>query len=135
MKRKIQVKLNYTRFQEDGKDNEIIVQEYFKRIKSGDIKELLELFSDDSVIHEPFSRSKCLLGKTEIEPFLKSVIMANEGIQYEIKIQKEKENHKNSVVALVTFRRQHMIMSKFTFGLENTDDFKLIKSLQIEFID
>jgi hypothetical protein len=111
------------------------VQEYFKRIKAGDIKELLELFSDDSVIHEPFSRSKRLLGKKEIEPFLKSVIMANEGIKYEIKIQKEKNNGKNSVIALVTFRKEHMIRSRFTFGLENTDDFKLIKSLQIEFID
>lgn len=126
------------KYQENGIANEIMVQEYFNRIKSGDVPGLLELFSDDSVIHEPFSRSRHLLGKTEIEPFLKSVIMANEGLQYEINIKRQKDKHKDKVVALVIFRKGYTINSRFTFTFENTIGSQLnrrIKSLQIEFID
>ena len=132
---------NYKENEKD-KDNEIIVQEYFKRIKSGDVHGLLELFSDDSVIYEPFSRSKRLSGKSEIEPFLKSVIMANEGLQYELEIvkqnNKQKKRQNNILVALVIFRKDNEIRSRFTFGFDNSDGTKLItriKSLLIEFID
>ena len=126
------------KYYEYEKENEVMVQEYFKRIKSGDVQGLLELFSDDSIIYEPFSRSKHLFGKSEIEPFLKSVIMANEGVQYELKIVEQKNKSKNNVVALVIFRKENELRSRFTFGFENSDDFKIlrrIKSLIIEFID
>ena len=126
------------KYKEREKDNEIIAHQYFKRIKTGDVQGLLELFSDDSIIYEPFSRSKRLFGKSEIEPFLKSVIMANEGVQYELNIVEQKNKSKNNVVALVIFRKENEIRSRFTFGFENSDDFKIlrrIKSLIIEFID
>jgi hypothetical protein len=125
-------------YQQNGKDNEIIVKEYFSRIKSRDIEGLLELFSDDAVIHEPFSRARRLFGKTEIKPFLKSVIMANEGLQYEINIERQKNNHMNNFVALVIFHKGYAINSRFTFGFENTGRSNKngkIKSLLIEFID
>ena len=104
-------------YQQNEKDNEIIVKEYFSRIKSRDIEGILELFSDDAVIHEPFSRARRLFGKTEIKPFLKSVIMANEGLQYKINIERQKNNHTNNFVALVIFRKGHEINSRFTFSL------------------
>jgi transport factor 2 (NTF2)-like protein len=123
----------------DNQDNQIIVQKYFKKIKAGDVHGLLELFSNDSVIYEPFSSSKLLSGKSEIEPFLKSVIMANEGLEYELNIDKQKNKRKNHIVALVTFRKQNEIRSRFTFGLDNSHDSKYIsgriKSLLIEFTD
>lgn len=125
-------------YQQNGKHNGIVVKEYFNRIKSKDIEGLLELFSDDAVIHEPFSRARRLFGKTEIKPFLKSVIMVNEGVQYEINIERQKYNHTNNFVALVKFRKGHAINSRFTFSFENTDKSNIngkIKSLLIEFID
>lgn len=125
-------------YQQNEKDNEIIVKEYFSRIKSSDIEGLLELFSDDAVIHEPFSRARRLFGKTEIKPFLKSVIMANEGLQYEINIERQKNNHTNNFVALVIFRKGHEINSRFTFSFDNSGKSNIygkIKSLLIEFID
>lgn len=125
-------------YQQNEKDNEIIVKEYFSRIKSRDIEGLLELFSDDAVIHEPFSRARRLFGKTEIKPFLKSVIMANEGLRYEINIERQKNNHTNNFVALVIFRKGHEINSRFTFSFDNSDKstvYGKIKSLLIEFID
>jgi hypothetical protein len=123
--------LKETKYQENEKHNEIIVQRYFSRIKAGDIGGLLSLFSDDSIIQEPFSRSKVLLGKSKIESFLKSVVMANEGLDYEISIEKQESNYNDNLVAFVMFRKEHTINSKFTFGFENNK----IKSLTIEFID
>ena len=125
-------------YQQNEKDNEIIVKEYFSRIKSRDIEGILELFSDDAVIHEPFSRARRLFGKTEIKPFLKSVIMANEGLQYEINIERQKNNHTNNFVVLVIFRKGHEINSRFTFSFDNSGKSNIygkIKSLLIEFID
>jgi hypothetical protein len=64
--------------------------------------------------------------------------MANEGVQYELKIVEQKNKSKNNVVALVIFRKENELRSRFTFGFENSDDFKIlrrIKSLIIEFID
>ena len=125
-------------YQQNEKDNEIIVKEYFSRIKSRDIEGILELFSDDAVIHEPFSRARRLFGKTEIKPFLKSVIMANEGLRYEINIERQKNNHTNNFVVLVIFRKGHEINSRFTFSFDNSGKSNIygkIKSLLIEFID
>jgi hypothetical protein len=99
---------------------------------------VLDLFSNDSVIEEPFSKSKILLGKSEIEPFLKSVIMANEGLKYKINIERQKNNHKNDIVAFVIFSKEHFINSKFTFNFENNIGSKKnnkISSLKIEFTD
>jgi len=130
--------LKDSNYQQNEKDNEIIVKEYFRRIKSRDVEGILELFSDDAVIHEPFSRARRLFGKTEIKPFLKSVIMANEGLQYEINIERQKNNHTNNFVALVIFRKGHEINSRFTFSFDNSGKSTLygkIKSLLIEFID
>jgi len=130
--------LKDSNYQQNGKDNGIVVKEYFNLIKSRDIEGVLELFSDDAVIHEPFSRARRLFGKTEIKPFLKSVIMANEGLRYEINIERQKNNHTNNLVVLVIFRKGHEINSRFTFSFDNSGKSTLygkIKSLLIEFID
>lgn len=125
-------------YQQNAKDNEIIVKEYFSRIKSRDLEGLLDLFSDDAVVHEPFSRAKKLSGKTEIRSFLKSVIMANEGLQYEINIERKKANPADDFVAFVIFRKGHVINSRFTFSFNDADRTNAngkIKSLIIEFVD
>ena len=123
---------------ENGTVNEIIIKEYFGKIRSRDIDGLLDLFSDDAVVHEPFSRAKTLLGKTEIRSFLKSVIMANEGLQYEIKIERQKANPVDNFIAFVIFRKGHAINSRFTFSFDDADRANTnvkIKSLLIEFLD
>lgn len=125
-------------YQQNAKDHESIVKEYFSRIKSRDIDGLLDLFSDDAVVNEPFSRAKSLLGKTEIRSFLNSVIMANEGLQYEINIKRQKANPSDDFVAYVIFRKGHTINSRFTFSFDDVDRTNTngkIKSLLIEFLD
>ena len=114
--------------------SEFVVREYFRRIRSGDVQGSLNLFSDNAVVHEPFSKSKYLSGKSEIESFLKSVVMANQGLDYGLKIEKDNI----VVIADVIFRKENTIRCTITFQLENTKadkSVRTIKRMDIEFID
>ena len=120
------------------KSEEFVVREYFGRIRSGDVEGILNLFSDDAVIHEPFSKSKHLSGKSEIEPFLNSVIMANQGLDYGLKIEKEKQEDNTALIANVIFQKEGSIRCRITFELENTKADKSVRRIRlmdIEFID
>jgi hypothetical protein len=103
-----------------------------------DMVGLLKMFSDDSVIYEPFSKLKSISGKSEIESFLRTTIMANKGMEQEVRIEKrEQKTSENKVVALVTFHKGSSIKCRFTFELKGQDEFDkgTIKSLGIDFID
>lgn len=115
-----------------------LVLDYFQRVRSSDLSGLLNLFSDNSVIYEPFSKSKCLIGKSEIEPFLRTVVMANKGMQYELEIEKSGQStDENMVIVLVRFNKVGSITSKFTFEFQPQDESNSlkIKTIHIEFID
>ena len=120
------------------KSHEWLIRQYFKRVRTGELHGLLDLISDDCVIHEPFSTSKHLTGKIEIEPFLRSAIMANQAVQYEIKIERERpKTERNIDVAVVVFHKENEIKAKFTFEFEDVSEveFGRIKTLKIEFVD
>lgn len=89
---------------------------------------ILELFDYDAIVYEPFSKSQGLRGKSAIEPFLKVAMMANSGLQREIKI--EKQGDQNKVVALISFERGDKVRAKFTFEFADGK----IKSLHIKFL-
>ena len=71
------------------------VSAYFHLIDEKDMQGLLNMFTDDCVICEPFGKGPqshsittektCLKGKSEIESFLNVVMMASNGLQYQIK--------------------------------------------------
>jgi len=123
-----------------------IVFEYFRRIRDKDVSGLLDLFTDDAVIYEPFSKSEDIQGKTTglhgkqgIESFLGVVVMANEGLEGDITIDKiyEKMDDSNSksteISAIVTFERGNRITARFTFELislaiDNVNNSKNIKN-------
>lgn len=120
--------------------NESLVLDYFQRVKSGDLSGLLNLFSDDAIINEPFSKSKYVTGKSDIESFLKTVIIANRGMQHEIKIGKREMKaraNENRVVVLVKFHKVGSINGRFTFEFAHPDGLNTgkIKALIIEFTD
>ena len=125
--------------------DEYIVHEYFR---TKDIYRLLDLFMDDAIIHEPFSKSEDgmgrLQGKTAIESFLTVAMMASEGLREEVEIEKPKlsrDNDINQVIAYVTFERGGKLRGKFTFELsseENSNSLqkqKKIKFLDIQFVN
>src|SRR6266496_4623820 len=107
------------------KNDEHIVFECFRLIKNKDIEQLMDLFADDAIIYEPFSKLvEGLKGKSAIESFLRVAIMANDTLQHNIIIKKE--NQKNdmkksyngkSITALVTFEREDTVKARFVFEL------------------
>lgn len=135
------VRIGEVKLSDEGKQSisqSELVLDYFQRVRSSDITGLMNLFSEDSVIYEPFSKSKCLIGKSEIEPFLRTVIMANKGMQYELEIEKSGQStDENMVIVLVRFNKVGSIASKFRFEFQPKDESNSlkIKTMHIEFID
>lgn len=127
--------------------DEDIVHEYFRFVKTKDMYGLLDLFSDDAVINEPFSKSEDgkggLQGKSAIEPFLNVTMMASAGLREEIEIEKSKQrkdNGINQVIAYVTFERGGKVKARFTFELSSEKNYnsqkqKKIQSLHIQFVE
>ena len=127
--------------------DEDIVHEYFRLIKTKDMYRLLDLFTDDAVIDEPFSKSEDgkggLQGKSAIEPFLNVAMMANAGLREEIEIEKSKlrrDNGIKKVTAYVTFERGGKVKARFTFELSSEENYnsqkqKKIQSLRIQFVE
>ena len=128
------------------RNDEDIIFEYFRLIKNKDIEQLMDLFAEDAIIYEPFSKlTKGLKGKSAIESFLRIAIMANDTLQHNIIIEKENQNNNEksynstSIVALVTFERGDTMKARFVFelGKNNNHVFdskqKKIKALHIQF--
>lgn len=142
----------------DGKllTNKEVVSQYFRLLQNKDISDLKDLFWSDAIIYEPFSKmDQGLRGWSQIEPFLKVAIMANESLSSKITVEKhgpkkdknlkDKRNNdanENSdiVEALVTFQKDKVIEAKFRFELSNHTNTvdnsiqKKIKTLHIQFI-
>ena len=138
--------------------NKEIVAQYFRLIQSKDIEGLKDLFWSDAIVFEPFSKlEEGLRGWSQIKPFMKVAIMANESLSYTIAfkefddedrknkyikdMQINKENNNNEVVeSLVMFQKDGVVKAKFRFELSKSfnstsnSDQKKIKSLHIEFI-
>jgi hypothetical protein len=135
--------------------NKEIVSEYFRLLQNKDIDGLKDLFWSDATVYEPFSKLEHgLRGWSQIEPFLKVAIMANESLSNKIAFEEsrriknkdlndEEKNTSDSnndiVEALVTFQKDNVIKAKFRFELSNqantVDDSerKKIKALRIQF--
>jgi hypothetical protein len=136
--------------------NKKIVEECFRLIKRKEIEGLKDLFWPDAIVYEPFSKlEQGLRGWSQIEPFLKIAIMANESLLHRILI-KEIKNKKNInkdlqvyeenntsnndiVEALLTFQKGQTLKAKFKFELSNelqniNSSENKIRSLHIQFI-
>jgi hypothetical protein len=136
--------------------NKEIIAEYFRLIQSKDIEGLKDLFLPNAIVLEPFSKlEEGLRGWSQIEPFMKIAIMANESLSYRIafeefddqdmknkyvkdmQINKENNNTNNNtdiVETLLTFEKGQTLKAKFRFELSNETDTinsskKKIKSL------
>ena len=116
--------------------NKEIILQYFRLLQTKDIDGLKNLFWHDAIVYEPFSKmEQGLRGWSQIEPFLKVAIMANESLSSRIVVEdpgplrdmdsEGKPNinnaNKNSdiVEALVTFQKDEAIEAKFRFELSS----------------
>lgn len=138
--------------------------EYFKLISKGDIRNLLNLFTDDCIIYEPFSKLEELKGKSAIEPFFEVATMISPGMHHDIEFEFEKPvlhdkfnkdciNKVNShlgevdgsdglrvvVSAIVTFHKGDQDKGRFKFeivsGNDKTTSAKRIKRIDIQSIE
>ena len=139
----------YTNTKSRSQTNEDVVVEFFSLIEGKNIDRLLNLFSEDSVIYEQFSKIEGgLRGKSAIEPFLKVSIMAIDGSQHQIKFEPRSQldtniaNNNNKVVnALVKFQKGDILKARFTFEFDGSNEIKshqietrtIIKTLSIQF--
>jgi ketosteroid isomerase-like protein len=117
---------------------EDIITEYFRLVTNKDIDGLLNMFAQDAVVYEPFSKSENgLRGRAAIEPFLRVVMMANDELEHTIVTEKKQKLGKmNQVTALVTFEKGDKIRGRFTFELDSDNGSGVeggIKSLHIQF--
>ncbi|WP_337863699.1 hypothetical protein [Nitrososphaera sp.] len=125
---------------------EDVVRRFFKLIDSKDLAGLLDLFEYDATVREPFSRSEVLRGRSEIEPFLKVVLMANSDMRRRIQLDPHqlREGHRNGggsgdddgdedskATATVTFEKGDKVRGRFAFVLNPHS--KKIRSLTIQF--
>jgi ketosteroid isomerase-like protein len=111
---------------------EQIVYRYFRLISRRDFQGLLELFDENAIINEPFSKeTKGLYGKTDIENFLKVVVMANADLI--TRTIEFKNISEDSITALVVYERGNAINGQFTFNFELTESGRKIKRLRISF--
>jgi ketosteroid isomerase-like protein len=104
--------------------DEDIVHKYFRLIKTKDMYGLLDLFTDDAIIYEPFSKSEDgnggLLGKSAIDPFLNVTMTVSDGLKEDHEVEKSKlrrDNGIDQVIAYVTFGRGEKVKARFTFEL------------------
>jgi hypothetical protein len=118
--------------------NQKLVFECFKLASQNKIEELLELFADDVIIYEPFSKKEeGLHGKPTVRSFLNMMTLASDdSLRYDI-FSIEEYNNNNKIVALVVFEKDDKITAKFAFemtpGEDNKD--KKIRVVRVEFLD
>jgi hypothetical protein len=103
-----------------------IVLKYFRFIDQKDMHSLLNLFTDDCIIYEPFSRWQSsydndgigktrLKGRSEIESFLNVVMMASDGLQHEIEFIDDSINDNEQMYDIVTSTSTSIVSALATF--------------------
>ena len=60
------------------------IYSYFRAIKEKDIDKLVDMFEDDAVIQEPFSKEAQLRDKRNFKSFFQIVCMANEELEHDL---------------------------------------------------
>jgi ketosteroid isomerase-like protein len=117
--------------------NRQMVLQYFNLITRRDVGGLLDLFTEDATVYEPFSNLlDGLHGRSEMEHFFKIVVMANTGMNrknIEFVAEKGSEND-DRITAFVTYERGDTIKSRLDFHFTTLGNLgKRIKTLKILF--
>lgn len=116
--------------------NQKLVFECFKLASQNKIEELLELFADDVIIYEPFSKKEeGLHGKPAVRSYLNMMTLASDdSLHYNISIE---EDNNDKIVALVVFEKGDKITAKFAFEITPSKDNKnkKIRVVRVEFLD
>lgn len=115
------------------------VYSYFRAIKEKDIDNLVDLFEDEAVIHEPFSKEAQLRDKRDFKSFFQIVCMTNEELEHDLFFEDATDDNATSV--LCTFQKGETVCARFSFRFGPNTRMnakgimeRKIEKLQIQFI-
>ena len=89
------------------------IHSYFRAIKEKDIDKLVDMFEDDAVIQEPFSKEAQLRDKRNFKSFFQIVCMANEELEHDLFFEDATDDNGTSV--LCTFQKGQTVCARFSF--------------------
>jgi ketosteroid isomerase-like protein len=119
--------------------NKKTVYSYFRAIKEKDIDNLIDMFEDDAVIEEPFSKEAQLQDKRNFRSFFQIVCMANEELEHDLFFEDVTDDNGTSV--LCTFQRGETACARFSFRFSSSTRMnakgiieRRIAKLQIQFL-
>lgn len=112
---------------------------YFKSIKEKDINKLIDLFEDQAIIQEPFSKESQLQDKRDFRSFFQIVCMANEDLDHDLFFEDSTDN--NALSVLCTFQKGGTVCARFSFRFGPNTQMnakgiteRKIEKLQIQFL-
>ena len=115
------------------------VYSYFRAIKENDIDNLIDMFEDDAVIQEPFSKEAQLQDKRNFRSFFQIVCMANEELEHDLFFEDEPDD--NGISVLCTFQEGETVCVRFSFRFSPSSRMnakgmieRRIAKLQIQFL-
>jgi len=115
------------------------IQSYFRAIKRKDI-DLVDMFEDEGVIHEPFSKEVLLRDKRDFKPFFQVICMTFEELEHDLLI--EDVTNRDGLSILCTFQRGESVCVRFTFRFGPNSRMntrgameRKIQKLQIQFLN
>ena len=115
------------------------IYSYFRAIKEKDIDKLVDMFEDDAVIQEPFSKETQLRDKRNFKSFFQIVCMANEELEHDLYFEEGTDDNGTSV--LCTFQRGETVCARFSFRFSSSTRMnakgiieRKIEKLQIQFL-
>jgi ketosteroid isomerase-like protein len=89
------------------------IYSYFRAIKEKDIDKLVDMFEDDAVIQEPFSKEAKLRDKRNFKSFFQIVCLANEELDHDLFFEDATDDNGTSV--LCTFQKGQTVSARFSF--------------------
>ena len=122
------------------------IENFFKYVKMNDYYSIMELFSRDAIVYEPFSKENGISGKENLISFFKIMCRASGGLNQDLCYQNiSNKNDNNFVVSVIsTYTKGDSINARFTFHFQlnrsnkNNNKENLnnspIKTLNIEFL-
>lgn len=117
------------------------IQSYFRAIKRKDIDNLVDMFEDEAVIHEPFSKEGQLRDKRDFRPFFQVICMAIEELEHDLLIE-DVTDEDDVLSVLCTFQRGETVCVRFSFRFGPNSRMNIkgvmerkIQKLQIQFLN
>lgn len=111
------------------------VYSYFRAIKDKDIDNLIDMFEDDAVIQEPFSKEDQLRKMRYFKSFFQIVCI----LEYDLYFEEETDDNGASV--LCTFQRGETVCARFCFRFGSSTRInakgiieRKIEKLEIQFL-